>query len=58
MTYDLLEPIFGRSKVYRGVKISKGKVDITDIDVLAISGNKAVIAQCKSKRLTIDARRG
>ena len=58
VTFDLLEPIFGRSMVYKGVKIRKGKADITDIDVLAVSGNKAVIAQCKSKRLTIDARRG
>jgi hypothetical protein len=31
---------------------------ITDIDVLAIVGNKAVIAQVKSKRLTEVARRG
>ena len=57
-THDLLVPIFGRSRVFRGVKVRKGKADITDIDVLAVSGNKAVIAQCKSKRLTIDARRG
>ena len=57
-THDLLVPIFGRNRVFRGVKVRKGKADITDIDVLAVSGNKAVIVQCKSKRLTIDARRG
>ena len=58
ITYDSLVPIFGRGRVFRGIKIRKGKADITDIDVLAVSGNKAVIAQCKSKKLTIDARRG
>ena len=58
VTRDLLVHIFGRGRVFRGVKIRKGKADITDIDVLAVSGNRAVIAQCKSKKLTIDARRG
>ena len=58
VTHDLLVPIFGRGRVFKEVKIRKGKADITDIDVLAVSGNKAVIAQCKSKKLTIDARRG
>ena len=58
ITHDLLVSVFGPGRVFRGVNIRKGKADITDIDVLAVSGNKAVIAQCKSKRLTIGARRG
>ena len=58
ITHDLLVPTFGPSNVFRGVKIRKGNADITDIDVLAVSGNKAVISQCKSKKLTIDARHG
>lgn len=58
ITRDLLAPVFGSQCVFKGVKVIKGKSDITDIDVLAISGNKAVIAQCKSKKLTIDARSG
>ena len=58
ITQDLLTPVFGSGRVFRGVKIGKGKANITDIDVLAVSGNKAVIVQCKSKKLTIDARRG
>ena len=58
VAHDLLVPIFGRRRVFKGVKVRKGRTDITDIDVLAVSGNKAVIAQCKSKKLTIDARRG
>ena len=58
IAHDLLSPVFGADRVFRGVKIDKGKADLTDIDVLAVSGNKAVIVQCKSKKLTIDARRG
>ena len=58
ITHDILVPIFGCERVFKGVKIRKGKTDITDIDVLAVSGNKAIIAQCKSKKLTIDSRRG
>ena len=58
ITQHLLIPIFGHGNVFKGVKVKTGKADITDIDVLAISGNKAVIAQCKSKKLTINARGG
>ena len=58
ITHDLLSPVFGYGRVFRGVKVGKGKAALTDIDVLAVSGDKAVIVQCKSKKLTIDARRG
>ena len=58
ITRDLLATVFGPGWVFKGVRVTKGKADITDIDVLAVSGNKAVIAQCKSKKLTIDARSG
>lgn len=58
VTHDMMVPIFGPDNVFRGIKITKGRHDVTDIDVLAVSGNRAVIAQCKSKKLTIDARRG
>ena len=58
ITRDLLASVFGSRWVFKGVKVTKGKADITDIDVFAVSGNKAVITQCKSKKLTIDARSG
>ena len=58
VTQDLLVPIFGCERVFKGVNVRQGKADITDIDVLAISGNKAVIVQCKSKKLTINSKRG
>jgi hypothetical protein len=55
----LLKSVFGDESVYQDVAVlaSKGKA-ITDIDVLAIVGNKAVIVQVKSKRLTELAKTG
>lgn len=52
-TAQLLRNVFGDKNVYRDVEVraKKGKT-VTDIDVLAVVGNKAVIAQVKSKRLT------
>ena len=58
ITRDLLVPVFGRTRVHRGVVVRKGRADITDLDVLAISGNKALIVQCKSKKLTLTAKAG
>jgi hypothetical protein len=58
-TADLLAKVFGASNVHTDVQIkeSKGKT-LTDIDVLGVVGNKAVIAQVKSKRLTELAKLG
>ena len=58
ITRDLLAPVFGAARVHRGVKVKKGKTDVTDLDTLAFSGNKALIVQCKSKKLTLTARAG
>ncbi len=58
IAYDLMAQAFGENNVYRGVKVKKGKSDVTDIDVLAFKGNKAVIVQAKSKKLTMASRRG
>jgi hypothetical protein len=58
-TANLLSKVFGASNVYTDVQVkeSKGRT-LTDIDVLAVVGNKAVIAQVKSKRLTELAKLG
>ena len=58
IAYGLLTQVFGENNVYRGVKIRKGKDDVTDIDVLAVEGSKAVIVQAKSKKLSEKSRRG
>ena len=58
-TEKLLRNVFGVDSVYTNVEVrgKKGHT-VTDIDVLAIVGNKAVVAQVKSKRLTELARLG
>ncbi|HKI00101.1 MAG TPA: SEC-C domain-containing protein [Candidatus Sulfotelmatobacter sp.] len=58
-TAELLARVFGTSNVYTDVQIKESKAKtLTDIDVLAVVGNKAVIAQVKSKRLTELAKLG
>jgi hypothetical protein len=53
ISYNFLINIFGKENVHRNVTVLKSKKEqITDIDILAIAGNKAVIIQAKSKKLT------
>ena len=56
--HELLARVFGEEHVYRGVKVRQRNQDVTDIDVLAVGGNKAVIVQAKSKKLTMASRGG
>ena len=58
IAFNLLTRVFGKENVYRGVKIRNRNQDVTDIDVLAVAGNKAVIVQAKSKKLTMASRGG
>ena len=58
IAHDLLVQVFGEQNVHRNVKVMDRKQDVTDIDVLALTGNKAVIVQAKSKKLTEQSRRG
>jgi len=58
---EMLESVFGKSNVYKDIKVYKDKnkkVALTDIDVLAVFGNKSVIVQAKSKKLTELSRKG
>jgi hypothetical protein len=54
-----LAHVFGDKRVFQGVKVleSKGN-ERTDIDVLALFGNRAIVVQAKSKKLTLEARKG
>ena len=56
---DRMAHVFGDSKVWQGVKVrnSAGN-DVTDIDILVLFGDHAIVAQAKSKKLTLEARRG
>jgi hypothetical protein len=56
---ERLVQVFGGKRVFQGVKVlkSKGK-ESTDIDVLALFGNRAIVVQAKSKKLTLEAKKG
>lgn len=58
IAYEMLRRVFGSQSVYRGVRVSQGKRNLCEIDVLALGGNKAVVVQAKSKRLTEVSKRG
>ena len=54
-----LREIFGAARVYPGVNIDRGKADrVGEIDVLVLFGDRAIVLQAKSKRLTMESRRG
>lgn len=57
ITHDILSGTFG-DKVYKRVKVNKGNKTLTDIDVMVVVGNKAIVFQCKGKKLTELSRRG
>jgi SEC-C motif len=56
---DRMAHVFGELRVWQGVKVrNNAGNDVTDIDVLVLFGNRAIVAQAKSKKLTLHARRG
>jgi hypothetical protein len=56
---DRLSKVFGGANVHRNVNVWKSKTEqIGEIDVLVIFGNRAIVLQAKSKRLTLEARKG
>ncbi len=58
IAFRCLRRSFGHH-VYRNVHIERAKGDtIGEIDVLVVFGGRAIVLQAKSKRLTLNARRG
>lgn len=59
---EKLKPIFGKDRVFINVAIynrAMPKKGVrSEIDVLVVFGNRAIILQAKSKSLTIDAQKG
>jgi hypothetical protein len=54
-----MRSIFGERRVHENVSLIQGKKTIIgEIDVLVLFGDRAIIIQAKSKRLTIEARKG
>ena len=59
LSAERLSTVFGPHRVFKNVEIfrSKGKI-LGEVDVLAIFGDRIVVVQAKSKRLTLEARKG
>jgi hypothetical protein len=56
---DRLSLVFGTKHVHASVDIFETKAaKVSDIDVLVVWGNRVVIVQAKSKRLTLESRKG
>jgi len=56
---NFLKRVFDEKNVFKNVKIKNQKDDVVgEIDVLVLYADKAIILQAKSKRLTIEARKG
>ncbi len=53
-----LTKVFGAENVFSNVDIYKGKDRFAEADVLVVYGSQAIVFQAKSKRLTIEARKG
>jgi hypothetical protein len=60
-TADRLSKVFGKANVFRNVDIWKTKSrkrKIGEIDALVLFGDRAIVVQAKSKKLTLAARKG
>lgn len=56
---DRLADVFGKENVFANVDLLKSKGGKAgEIDVLAVHGKRAIVLQAKSKRLTLEARKG
>jgi hypothetical protein len=56
---DRLERVFGPDRVFRNVHITHSKgSELGEIDVLVLFGTCAIVVQAKSKKLTLNARKG
>jgi hypothetical protein len=56
---DRLELVFGKARVHTNVDIFESKArKVGEVDVLVFFGDRAVIVQAKSKRLTLESRKG
>jgi hypothetical protein len=56
---DRLAAVFGEDRVHKNVVISTaGGHPLGEIDILVVFANRAIVVQTKSKRLTIEARKG
>jgi SEC-C motif/Nuclease-related domain len=57
-TERCLKKVFGKKNVWRNVNLFSGKNKAGEIDVLVTFGDRVIVVQTKSKRLTLEARKG
>ena len=56
---ERLSLVFGPDRVFQNVEIRRGKGEtLGEIDVLVVFGDRVIVLQAKSKRLTLEARKG
>lgn len=53
-----LRAVFGDDNVHRNINIESSSGRVSEMDVLVLFGDRAVIVQCKSKKLTLESRKG
>lgn len=53
-----LSEVFGTQHVHRNVNILNKSNRVSEIDVLVLFADRAIVCQCKSKKLTLEARKG
>jgi len=53
-----LQRVFGKARVHTNVDIYESKERKGEVDVLVVFANRAIVLQAKSKRLTLEARKG
>lgn len=59
IVYNLFSKVFGRGKAYKGVIVNdKKNRTISDIDVIGVYEDIAIVAQVKSKKLTTLSKQG
>jgi SEC-C motif/Nuclease-related domain len=56
---ERLETVFGKGHVYANVNLTESKSKtVGEIDVLVVFADRAIVLQAKSKKLTLEARKG
>jgi hypothetical protein len=53
-----LSAVFGADHVHRNVYVMRKGARVTEADVMVLFADRAVVVQCKSKKLTLEARKG
>ncbi|MFZ5793813.1 MAG: SEC-C metal-binding domain-containing protein [Pseudomonadota bacterium] len=53
-----LRAVFGDENVHCNINIESSSGRVSEMDVLVMFGDRAVIVQCKSKKMTLESRKG